>query len=65
MNTKWLCPPSGVVKFNVDAAFSNAYATVAVVARNVSGEVLNAWAKEYVCNDPLQAKTYAVLWALY
>uniref|UniRef100_A0A2N9GHK8 RNase H type-1 domain-containing protein n=1 Tax=Fagus sylvatica TaxID=28930 RepID=A0A2N9GHK8_FAGSY len=65
VNTKWLCPPTGVINFNVDVAFSNAYATVDVVDRNASGEVLNAWAKEYVCNDPLQVETYAVLWALY
>ena len=55
VDTIWICPPSGVVKFNVDAAFSNANATVVVVARNASGEVLNAWTKEYVCNDPLQS----------
>ncbi len=64
VNTKWLCPHAGVVKFNVDAAFSNASTTVAMVARNASGEELNAWAKGYISSEPLQAETYVVLWAL-
>ena len=35
-----------------------------MVARNASGEELNAWAKGYISSEPLQAETYVVLWAL-
>ena len=38
--TSWIPPPRNYIKLNVDVAISQAFTSLAVVARNESGEVL-------------------------
>ena len=43
--TSWLPPPRNYIKLNVDAAISQAFTSLAVVARNEFGEALKVWTK--------------------
>jgi ribonuclease HI len=62
--THWHRPPNGVIKLNVDVAISKEFTTLAVVARDENGQILNAWAKEHILCDPLQAEAAALFWAV-
>ena len=44
----WKCPPSGVIKLNVDAAIARDSTTLAVVACDDHGRVLKAWKREHI-----------------
>ena len=48
----------------MDAAVSQAFTSLAVVARNEFGEMLKVWAKIHDLCTPTQAKAAAILWAL-
>jgi ribonuclease HI len=61
---KWLPPPHGIVKLNVDAAIFHSSACIAVIARNESGLIIKAWAKPFNSIDPLVAEAAAILWAI-
>ena len=52
------------MKLNVDAAIASNFSTLAVIARDSNENILKAWAKRSSHSDPLQAETYAILWAL-
>ena len=62
--THWHHPPNRVIKLNVDAAISKEFTTLAIVARDENGRILNAWAKEHILCDPLQVKAAALFWAV-
>ena len=49
---------------NVYAAVSQAFTSLAVVARNDFGEVLKVWAKIHDLCTPTQAEEAAIMWAL-
>ena len=48
----------------MDAAVSQAFTSLAVVARNDFGEVLKVWAKIHDLCTPTQAEAAAIMWAL-
>ena len=62
--TSWFPLPRNYIKLNVDAAVSQAFTSLAVVARNDFGEVLKVWAKIHDLCTPTQAKAAAIMWAL-
>ena len=62
--TSWFPPPRNYIKLNVDAAVSQAFTFLAVVARNDFGEVLKVWAKIHDLCTPTQAEAAAIMWAL-
>ena len=62
--TSWIPPPKNYIKLNVDAAVSQAFTSLAVVARNEFGEVLKVWAKIHDLCTPTQVEAAAILWAL-
>ena len=43
--TSWLPPPRNYIKLNVHAVVSQAFTSLAVVARNEFGEALKVWTK--------------------
>uniref|UniRef100_A0A2N9IU76 RNase H type-1 domain-containing protein n=1 Tax=Fagus sylvatica TaxID=28930 RepID=A0A2N9IU76_FAGSY len=57
-------PPPRVVKLNVDAGFTNDNASIAVVARDSFGAILQCWSKCCNTTDPCIAEALAVVWAL-
>ena len=52
------------MKLNTDAALKDGKATLAVVARDDTGTIINCWAKHYPTSDPRTAESVALLWAL-
>ena len=60
----WIPPSYDAVKLNVDAAWKNGNATLAVVARDSSGSVIKAWARQLVTKGPATAEASAIKWAL-
>ena len=62
--TLWKPPPPGYVKINVDVVVANSRTTLAMVARNEYGKILNAWAKEHMAGDALFAESSTFVWAL-
>ena len=62
--TSWLPPPRNYRKLNVDAAISQAFTSLAVVARNEFSEVLKVWTKIHDLCSPTQAEAVAIQWAL-
>uniref|UniRef100_A0A2N9IX98 RNase H type-1 domain-containing protein n=1 Tax=Fagus sylvatica TaxID=28930 RepID=A0A2N9IX98_FAGSY len=54
-------PPTGIIKFNVDAAIQASTATIAVVACDEAGNILKAWAKSTPSLDPAIAEASAIL----
>ena len=62
--TSWIPPPKNYIKLNVDVAVSQAFTSLAVVARNEFGEVLKVWAKIHDLCTPTQAEAVAIMWAL-
>ena len=60
----WIPPSCDAVKLNVDAAWKNGNATLAVVARDSSGSVIKAWARQLVTKGPATAEASAIKWAL-
>ena len=62
--TSWIPPPKNYIKLNVDVAVSQAFTSLAVVARNEFGEVLKVWAKIHDLCTPTQAEATAIMWAL-
>lgn len=61
---KWTPSSMGTIKLNVDAAISQSYAALAVIARNEQGAVIKVWTKTIPLCSPLLAETEAILWAL-
>ena len=49
---------------NVDATISHGFSTLATVARDDNGEVIQVWAKLQELCSPLQAEVATVLWTL-
>ena len=49
---------------NVDATISQGFSTLATVARDDNGEVIQVWAKLHELCSPLQAEVATVLWTL-
>uniref|UniRef100_A0A2N9G5A9 RNase H type-1 domain-containing protein n=1 Tax=Fagus sylvatica TaxID=28930 RepID=A0A2N9G5A9_FAGSY len=49
--------------YNSQAIFKE-FTTLAVVARDENGQILNAWAKEHILCDPLQVEAAALFWAV-
>jgi hypothetical protein len=60
----WSTSPSNVVKLNTDAALKDGKATLAVVAKDDTGTIINCWAKHYPTSDPCTAESAMLLWAL-
>ena len=60
----WEAPPIDFTKLNIDAALSSDKATIAVIARDQSGTIINAWAKQNDILDPTVAEANAIHWAL-
>jgi hypothetical protein len=48
----------------VDGAFSGSFAKIAVVARDHTGSILQAWLKQIDSFDPSCAEAAAIVWAL-
>ena len=53
-----------MIKLNVDAAVSTDQTSIAVIARDSWGTVVKALRKELMLYEPVQAKAFAILWAL-
>ena len=62
--TSWLPPPRNYIKLNVDAAVSQAFTSLVVVAINEFGEALKVWTKIHDLCSPTQAEANAIQWAL-
>ena len=62
--TSWLPPPRNYIKLNVHAAVSQAFTSLAVVARNEFGEALKVWTKIHDLCSPTQVEAAAIQWAL-
>ncbi|KAL0013188.1 hypothetical protein SO802_000257 [Lithocarpus litseifolius] len=60
----WSLPSAGYIKINIDAAISDTYATIAVVARDHHGVPIKIWARLIKETFPLKAETAALLWAV-
>ena len=60
----WKAPTPGTIKFNVDAAICDNKAVITAVARDSSGCLLKAWAKDTPFLDPTVAEAAAIIWAL-
>ena len=60
----WTCPPTGMIKLNVDVAISKSHTTLAVVAWDEKRAIIKAWAKDNPLCEPLNAEVDAILWAL-
>ena len=60
----WFPPAPQVVKLNVDAGFTNDNASIAVVARDSFGAILQCWSKCCNTTDPCIAEALTVVWAL-
>ena len=60
----WEAPPIDFTKLNIDAALSSDKATIAVIARDQSGTIIKAWAKQNDILDPTVAEANAIRWAL-
>ena len=60
----WIPPTLGWIKINTDAAISNNVSTLAAIARNTKGEVLQVWTKLHISCSPLQAEASAILWVV-
>ena len=58
--TSWMPPPRNYIKLNVDAAVSQAFTSLAVVARNESGEVLKVWTKIHDLCSPTQVEAATI-----
>ena len=58
----WTCPPTGMIKLNVDVAISKSHTTLVVVARDKKGAIIKAWAKDNPLCEPLNAEADAILW---
>ena len=52
------------MKLNVDAGFTNDNASIAVVARDSFGAILQCWSKCCNTTDPCIAEALTVVWAL-
>jgi hypothetical protein len=59
IESKELHPPDTFI-LNVDAAVSSLKATVAVVARDLNGNLIMAWAKQSQSCDPMVAESSAI-----
>ena len=62
--TSWLPPPRNYIKLNVDAAVSQAFTSLVVVAINEFGDALKVWTKIHDLCSPTQAEANAIQWAL-
>ena len=62
---KWAPPHVGIIKMNVDAAFSQSNAALAIIARDNVGAVVKVWTKIFPLCSPILAETEAILWALH
>ena len=64
IQSTWFNPDRGTIKINVDVACNNESSSIAVVARNWSGDVVFACSKRVNTTLPLQAEAEAIIWAL-
>ena len=53
-----------MVKLNVDVGFTNDNASIAVVARDSFGAILQCWSKGCNTTDPCIAEALVIVWAL-
>ncbi|XP_021684459.2 uncharacterized protein LOC110667803 [Hevea brasiliensis] len=63
----WSNPERGVIKFNCDVAWSisSPLSSVAVIARNFSGRVVDGVVKKFRCSSLLIGEAFAVLKAIW
>ena len=52
------------MKLNVDTPIIDKFTALVVVVQDEKGEVISAWARQYVLCDPMQTKATVILWAL-
>ena len=58
--TSWMPPSRNYIKLNVDDAVSQAFTSLAMVARNESGKVLKVWTKIHDLCSPTQVEAAAI-----
>ena len=52
------------MKLNVDTAIIDKFTALVVVVQDEKGELIFAWARQYVLCDPMQKKATVIHWAL-
>ncbi|XP_023889916.2 uncharacterized protein LOC112001969 [Quercus suber] len=60
---KWEAPPHRWIKLNVDTTLSNSSFALAVVAREIMGDIIKIWSKIHTFSSPIVAEASAILWA--
>ncbi|VFQ88298.1 unnamed protein product [Cuscuta campestris] len=65
---KWLAPPKGCLKLNIDASFSSKFKRGAAILRDEEGRFIRAASFQVACSSPYQAELDAsikgIKWAL-
>ena len=60
----WTKPVRGVIKINVDATVGHSYSVLAVVVRDLRGDLIFACSNKANTYSPLQTKAEALRWAI-
>ncbi|KAL3633987.1 hypothetical protein CASFOL_021041 [Castilleja foliolosa] len=60
-NHKWIPPPSGWHKINVDSTFDNGSAYSGVIIRDEAGSIILAASGHHTCHDVISAESLAIL----
>ncbi len=60
-NAKWACPPSRVIKLNVDAAVLKDHTRLVVIAHDEYRKVIKVWAKDHILCNSIMPKAFAIL----